>query len=77
MVTGISSSNIFNSPLDLFQSDAAVKLSCETLKTRGKDFLVLTPSAEQTFAWSDGSLCAGLYTKQDIPNVGTVGVRNK
>jgi hypothetical protein len=52
-------------------------LSCETLKTRGKDFLVLTPSAEQTFAWSDGSLCAGLYTKQDIPNVGTVGVRNK
>jgi len=77
MVTGIESTNIFNSPLDLFQSDAAVRLSCQVLYDRGKDYLVLTPSAEQTFAWTDGSLCGGLYLKEAISGVGVLGVRKK
>ena len=77
MATGIDSTNIFNSPLDLFQSEEAVKLSCQVLYDRGKDYLVLTPSAEQTFAWTDGSLCAGLYLKESIPGVGVLGVRKK
>jgi hypothetical protein len=77
MATGIDSTNIFNSPLDLFQSEAAVTLSCQVLYDRGKDYLILTPSAEQTFAWTDGSLCDGLYLKEAIPGVGVLGVRKK
>jgi hypothetical protein len=37
----------------------------------------MTESAEQTFAWQDGSLCEGLYVKEEIPGVGVLGVRKK
>lgn len=77
MLNGIDSVNIFNSPLDMFQSDASIKLSCENLKKLDKDLLVMTDSAEQTFAWPDGSLCEGLYVKEEIPGVGVLGVRKK
>jgi hypothetical protein len=77
MLTGIDSVNIFNSPLDMFQSNASVKLSCDNLKNFNKDLLVMTDSAEQTFAWNDGSLCEGLYIKQEIYGVGILGVRKK
>lgn len=61
MLTGAKSVNIFNSPLDMFQSDASVKLSCEHLIKNGTQILLLTESAKMTFAWKDGSLCDGLY----------------
>jgi hypothetical protein len=77
MLNGIESVNIFNSPLDMFQSDASVKLSCDNLRSLSKDLLVMTESAEQTFAWQDGSLCEGLYVKEEIPGVGVLGVRKK
>jgi hypothetical protein len=77
MLNGIDSVNIFNSPLDMFQSDASVKLSCDNLKKLKKDLLVMTDSAEQTFAWNDGSLCDGLYVKEEIAGVGVLGVRKK
>ena len=77
MLNGIDSANIFNSPLDMFQSDASIKLSCDHLKKLNKDLLVMTDSAEQTFAWKDGSLCEGLYIKETIPGVGVLGVRKK
>lgn len=77
MLNGIDSVNIFNSPLDMFQSDASIKLSCENLKKLDKDLLVMTDSAEQTFAWPDGSLCEGLYVKEEIAGVGVLGVRKK
>jgi hypothetical protein len=70
------SANIFNSPLDMFQSDAAIQLSCRILKDRSFDLLLLTESAEYTFAWDDGSLCQGLYKKVDIPGIGKLGVKN-
>jgi hypothetical protein len=77
MLTGIDSVNIFNSPLDMFQSNAAVDLSCKNLIAQNKDLLIMTDSAEQTFAWDDKSLCNGLYVKEDIPDVGLIGVRKK
>ena len=77
MLNGIESVNIFNSPLDMFQSDASIKLSCDNLSRLNKDLLVMTDSAEQTFAWQDGSLCEGLYVKEEIPGVGVLGVRKK
>lgn len=61
MLTGINSVNIFNSPLDMFQSDASVQLSCQHLIEKGTKLLLLTDSARMTFAWKDGSLCDGLY----------------
>ncbi len=77
MLNGIESVNIFNSPLDMFQSDASIKLSCDNLSRLNKDLLVMTDSAEQSFAWRDGSLCEGLYVKEEIPGVGVLGVRKK
>ena len=77
MLNGIESVNIFNSPLDMFQSDASIKLSCDNLSRLKKDLLVMTDSAEQTFAWQDGSLCEGLYVKEEILGVGVLGVRKK
>ena len=77
MLNSIDSVNIFNSPLDMFQSDASIKLSCDNLKKLKKDLLVMTDSAEQTFAWKDGSLCEGLYVKEEIAGVGVLGVRKK
>ncbi len=74
-LNGFPSANIFNSPLDLFQSDAAVQLSCRILRERNFDLLLLTESAEYTFAWSDGSLCEGMYKIEVIPGIGKVGVK--
>lgn len=74
-LNGIPSANIYNSPLDMFQSDAAVQLSCKILRERNFDYLVLTESAEYTFAWNDKSLCQGLYYIEDITGVGRLGVK--
>lgn len=76
VLNGIPSANIYNSPLDMFQSDAAVQLSCKVLRERAFDYLVLTESAEYAFAWNDKSLCQGLYFIQEVSGVGKLGVRN-
>jgi hypothetical protein len=47
LLTGIDSVNIFNSPLDMFQSDASVKLSCSHLLDSKVQLLVLTESARR------------------------------
>ena len=52
-----------------------VKLNCDYLNSYGTDLLVLSSDAENAFAWPDGSLCEGLYTKVLIPNIGILGVR--
>ena len=77
LLTGIDSVNIFNSPLDMFQSDASVKLSCSHLLDSKVQLLVLTESARQSFAWNDGSLCDGHFVQENIAGVGIVGVRKK
>ena len=77
LLTGIDSVNIFNSPLDMFQSDASVKLSCSHLLDSKVQLLVLTESARQSFAWTDGSLCEGHFMQENIAGVGIVGVRKK
>jgi len=77
LLTGIDSVNIFNSPLDMFQSDASVKLSCSHLLDSKVQLLVLTESARQSFAWNDGSLCDGHFAQENIAGVGIVGVRKK
>lgn len=59
--TGIESANIFNNPLDIFQSDASIKLGCQTLIERKFDYIIITPTALQAFAWPDHSLCDGYY----------------
>lgn len=74
-LNGIPSANIYNSPLDMFQSDAALQLSCKILRERNFDILVLTESAEYTFAWDDKSLCEGLYYIEEIPGVGKIGIK--
>ena len=76
-LNGIDSVNIFNSPLDMFQSDASVQLSCQNLIDSKVQLLVMTESARQTFAWEDGSLCDGLYMQEQVPNLGILGVRKK
>ena len=76
-LNGIESVNIFNSPLDMFQSDASLQLSCKKLIDSRIQLLVLTESARQTFAWEDGSLCDGLYMQEQVPNLGILGVRKK
>ena len=76
-LNGIQSVNIFNSPLDMFQSDASVQLSCQNLIDSKVQLLVMTESARQTFAWEDGSLCDGLYMQEQVPNLGILGVRKK
>lgn len=58
----IPSANLFNNPLDMFQSDAAVQVACRHLAEKGFQLLIMTETGKQTFAWQDGSLCEGLYT---------------
>lgn len=74
-LTGIQTASIFNTPLDIFNSQNFVKLNCDYLNSNGTDLLVLSSDAENAFAWPDGSLCEGLYTKVPIPNIGILGVR--
>ena len=75
LLTGIDSVNIFNSPLDMFQSNASVKLSCNHLLSSKVQLLVLSESARQSFAWNDGSLCYGHFKPENVPGVGIMGVR--
>ena len=77
ILTGMESSNIYNIPLDMYQNDAAVRLNCKVLLEKGGDFLLMSESGGQTFAWQDGSLCDGLYLKENVPGVGVLGVRKK
>lgn len=74
-LTGLQTASIFNTPLDIFNSQNFVKLNCDFLNSNGTDLLVLSSDAENAFAWPDGSLCEGLYTKVLIPNIGILGVR--
>ena len=77
VLTGMDSANIFNSPLDMFQSNASVNLSCKHLLDSKLQLLVMTESARQSFGWQDGSLCEGAFVQEDIPGVGILGVRKK
>lgn len=63
LATGIKSANIFNNPLDMFQSENSVKLGCEFLDQVRADALILTSNGAAAFAWNDGSLCYGKYKK--------------
>jgi len=74
-LTGLQTASIFNTPLDIFANQNFVKLNCDFLNSSGTDLLVLSSVAENAFAWPDGSLCEGLYTKVLIPNIGILGVR--
>jgi hypothetical protein len=59
--TKIKSVNIFNNPLDMFQSDNSIKLQCDFLNQLNYKYLLLSTTATGSFAWNDGSLCEGLY----------------
>jgi hypothetical protein len=61
LATGIESANIFNNPLDIFQSKASIQLGCQILVEKKFEYIILTPTALQAFAWSDKSLCDGYY----------------
>jgi hypothetical protein len=61
--TKIKSANIFNNPLDMFQSENSVNLQCQYLKKLKFQFLLLSHTASKTFAWNDGSLCGGMYLR--------------
>lgn len=76
-LTGMASANIFNSPLDMFQSNASVNLACKHLLDSKLQLFVVTESARQSFAWKDGSLCDGAFVQEDVPSVGILGVRKK
>jgi len=59
--TKIKSANIFNNPLDMFQSDNSIKLQCDFLNQLNYNYLLLSTTATGAFAWNDGSLCDGMY----------------
>jgi len=59
--TTIKSANIFNNPLDMFQSENSIKLQCDFLKNLNYKYLLLSTTATGAFAWSDKSLCDGMY----------------
>lgn len=61
LATGIESGNIFNNPLDIFQSEASIQLGCQNLIEKKFDYIILTPTALQAFAWPDKTLCDGYY----------------
>ena len=63
LATGIRSANIFNNPLDIFQSEASVQLGCQILIEKKFDYIIVTPTALQAFGWPDKSLCDGYYVK--------------
>lgn len=67
--TQIKSANIFNNPVDMFQSNSSVELQCKFLNDLNFKYLLLSTYAISTFAWPDGSLCNGLYLNSlDINN---------
>jgi hypothetical protein len=59
--TKIKSANIFNNPLDMFQSNNSIKLQCDFLNQLNYNYLLLSSTATGAFAWDDGSLCDGMY----------------
>jgi hypothetical protein len=59
---GIESINLFNNPLDMFQSQAAVQEACAFYASTSPKLILLTDTAKSSFAWNDGSLCEGLFT---------------
>ena len=59
--TKIKSANIFNNPLDMFQSNNSIKLQCDFLNQLNYKYLLLSTTATGAFAWDDGSLCDGMY----------------
>lgn len=59
--TGIKSANIFNNPLDMFQSKASTQLGCKIVIERNFDYLLVTPTGVQAFAWPNKTLCDGAY----------------
>jgi hypothetical protein len=75
LATGIKSVNIFNNPLDLFQSEASIQLGCQFLVEKKFDYLIITPTALQAFVWSDKSLCDGYYTNSF--KVGDIDIAKK
>jgi hypothetical protein len=58
---GIKSINLFNIPLDMFQSNNSVREGCLYLEERGTEVLLASELGKQAFAWPDGTLCEGLY----------------
>jgi hypothetical protein len=75
LATGIESVNIFNNPLDIFQSKDSIQLGCQILVEKKFDYLIVTPTALQAFAWSDNSLCDGFYTNSF--KVGDIDIAKK
>ena len=59
--TNIKSANIFNNPLDMFQSENSIKLQCDFLNDLNYRYLLLSTTATGAFAWNDKSLCNGMY----------------
>jgi len=59
--TTIKSANIFNNPLDMFQSENSIKLQCDFLNDLNYRYLLLSTTATGAFAWGDKSLCDGMY----------------
>jgi hypothetical protein len=75
LATGIESANIFNNPLDIFQNKASIELGCKILVEKRFDYLIITPTALQAFAWPDKSLCDGFYTNSF--KVGDIDIAKK
>jgi hypothetical protein len=73
--TKIKSANIFNNPLDMFQSENSIELQCNYLNNLNYKYLLLSTTATVAFAWSDGSLCKGTYLRTD--KVGSLEVATK
>jgi hypothetical protein len=59
---GVESMNLFNNPLDMFQSQSAIQEACNFYASTSPKLILLTDTAKSTFAWNDGSLCEGLFT---------------
>jgi hypothetical protein len=73
--TNIKSANIFNNPLDMFQSQNSIDLECKHLSELNYKYLLLSTTATGAFAWKDGSLCAGTYFRTH--KVGSLEVATK
>ena len=73
--TSIKSANIFNNPLDMFQSQNSIDLSCKHLNDLNYKYLLLSTTATGAFAWNDGSLCEGTYFRTN--KIGSLEVATK
>ena len=73
--TTIKSANIFNNPLDMFQSENSIRLQCDFLNNLGYKYLLLSTTATGAFAWSDGSLCEGTYVRES--KIGNLEIARK